>query len=72
MANAPLPSLNSAPRCAAVVKGLALAGLAATLMASCESTPPAPMSADEAALKAEEKAQEHRVFYEGWLHPSQN
>jgi hypothetical protein len=35
-----------------------------------DQQPEAPTSSDQAELKAEQKAAEHRVFYEGWLHPS--
>jgi hypothetical protein len=40
------------------------------ILPSCADEPPKPMSAEEAALKQEQKDTEHRVFYEGWLHPN--
>jgi len=38
-------------------------------LSGCADKPAAPLSSDEEALRAEQKAAEHRVFYEGWLHP---
>jgi hypothetical protein len=51
---------------------LAACGLIALLMPACSSEPPRHLSADEEALRAENKATEHRVFYSGWLHPGDN
>jgi hypothetical protein len=39
-------------------------------LASCSSEPPKPKSAEELSNEQWQKDQEHRVFYEGWLHPN--
>lgn len=56
-----------------LTKLLTAAGLMLSLFffSACASSEPAtPKSAEEMALIKEQKAQEHRVFYEGWLHPN--
>lgn len=39
-------------------------------LATCSSEPPHPKSVEELSNEQWQKDQEHRVFYEGWLHPS--